>query len=79
MATDDFYGSRLEQIIDLQHPLAVVASRMPWPQIEAALSPAFARKSIGGKIIENDDLFDTTLENAGAAPVLSGVRDYQSD
>lgn len=31
MATDDFFRARLDQMIDLRHPLAVLASRMPWP------------------------------------------------
>jgi IS5 family transposase len=29
-STDDFFRSRLDQMIDLRHPLAVLASRMPW-------------------------------------------------
>jgi IS5 family transposase len=31
--TDDFFRARLEQMIDLKHPLAVLASRLPWAQI----------------------------------------------
>ena len=37
MATDDFFRARLDSMIDLRHPLAVLATRMPWSQIEAAL------------------------------------------
>ena len=72
MATDDFFRSRLEQMIDLRHPLAVLASRMPWSQIEAALAPAFVRKSINGKVIEHDDLFGNTLEIAGGGTSAAG-------
>jgi IS5 family transposase len=43
MASDDFFRSRLDQMIDLRHPLAVLATRMPWDKIEAALAPHFAR------------------------------------
>ena len=43
MATDDFFRARLGQMIDLRHPLAVLAERMPWAQIEASLAPVFAR------------------------------------
>ena len=70
MATDDFFRARLDQMIDLRHPLAVLARRIPWPQIEAALSPAFARKSVEGKVIAYDDLFGGTVEtaNGGASP-----------
>ena len=34
MATDDFFRARLEQMIDLRHPLAVLATRLPWSAIE---------------------------------------------
>ena len=70
MATDDFFRARLDQMIDLRHPLAVLARRLPWSQIEAALSPAFARKNIEGKVIADDDLFGGTVETAdgGASP-----------
>jgi hypothetical protein len=34
-ATDDFFRSRIDHMIDLRHPLAVLASRMPWQEIEA--------------------------------------------
>ena len=72
MATDDFFRARLDQMIDLRHPLAVLAKRMPWSQIEAALSPAFARKSINGKVIDHDDLFGSTLELAGGGTSPAG-------
>lgn len=72
MATDDFFRARLDQMIDLRHPLAVLANRMPWAQIESALSPAFARKSLDGMVIEQDDLFGTTLEIAGGGISAAG-------
>lgn len=52
-------------MIDLEHPLAALASRMPWDQIEAALAPSFVRKHREGTAIANDDLFGMTLEIAG--------------
>ena len=36
--TDDFFRNRLYQMIDLRHPLAVLANRMPWQEIEASLA-----------------------------------------
>lgn len=51
MATDDFFRARLDQMIDLRHPLVVLAGRLPWGQIEAALAPAFARKHRAGKVM----------------------------
>lgn len=53
----DFFRSRLDQMIDLRHPLAVLASRMPWQEIEASIAHAFAKKVRAGKKIEHEDLF----------------------
>ena len=39
MSTDDFFRARLETMIDMRHSLAVLATRMPWKEIEAALAP----------------------------------------
>jgi IS5 family transposase len=72
MATDDFFRARLDQMIDLRHPLAVLAGRMPWAQIESALAPAFARKSRSGQVVPGNDLFGTTLEIAGAGVSAAG-------
>lgn len=44
MATDDFFRARLDTMIDLRHPLAMLAGRLPWPAIEAALAPRFAHQ-----------------------------------
>ena len=72
MATDDFFRARLDQMIDLRHPLAVLACRLPWVQIEAALAPAFARKDRLGQEIAGNDLFGTTLEIAGTGISAAG-------
>lgn len=72
MATDDFFQSRLDHMIDLRHPLAVLAGRLPWAQIEAALAPAFARKNRQGQTTAGSDLFGTTLELAGAGVSAAG-------
>ena len=59
-------------MIDLRHPLVVLAGRLPWSQIEAALAPAFARKNRLGRIIPGSDLFGTTLEISGAGISAAG-------
>ena len=66
MATDDLFRARLDDMIDLQHPLAVLATRMPWANIEASLAPVFARTSRSGKVAAGDDLFGPTAQMAGA-------------
>ena len=55
--TDDFFRNRLDQMIDLRHPLAVLATRMPWQEIEASLAQRWARQVKAGKKIEDLDLF----------------------
>ena len=56
-ATDDFFRARIDQMIDLRHPLAVLASRMPWQEIEAAVAPRFVRKVHEGEAMPDLDLF----------------------
>jgi len=72
MPTDDFFRARLDQMIDLRHPLAVLANRMPWAQIEAALAPAFARKNRQGQAVAGSGLFGTSLQIAGAGLSAAG-------
>ena len=39
----DFFRARLDAMIDLRHPLAVLATRLPWKVIEASLAPLLAK------------------------------------
>ncbi len=55
--TADFFRSRLDQMIDLRHPLAVLASRMPWQELEASIAHLFAKAVRAGQKIEDVDLF----------------------
>src|SRR6218665_3657074 len=68
----DSFRSRLAEMIDLRHPLAVLASRLPWTQIEAALAPYFARRVRAGRVLEHDDLFGPSLQVAGAGVAAAG-------
>jgi IS5 family transposase len=43
--TDDFFRNRLDQMIDLRHPLAVLANRMPWQEIGASLAQRWPTSS----------------------------------
>jgi hypothetical protein len=52
----DFFRPRIDAMINLNHPLAVLARRMPWAQIEAALAPMFERRDRPGEVIEGQDL-----------------------
>jgi IS5 family transposase len=70
--TDDFFRARLEQMIDLKHPLAVLGRRLPWAHLESVLAPAFARKNRDGKVVGDSDLFGATVEIAGGGPSAAG-------
>ena len=72
MSTDDFFRARLDQMIDLSHPLAVLAQRMPWSQIETALAPCFARVPRAGRSQQVQDWFGTTLQVAGGGVSAAG-------
>ncbi len=58
MATDDFFRARLEQMIDLRHPLAVLARRLP---CDATQLGRF-RRAIGEAGVE--ELLKATIDTA---------------
>ena len=72
LMTDDFFRNRLDQLIDLRHPLAVLANRMPWQEIEASLAHRFARQVRSGKKIEDMDMFGATQIVAGSGVSNAG-------
>jgi len=69
---DDFFRSRLDQMIDLRHPLAVLASRMPWQEIEASLAHQFARQVKAGKTVEDIGLFGPEVKVVGGGKSNAG-------
>jgi len=72
MTTPDMYRPRLDAMIDLQHPLAVLSKRLPWNQIEEALAPAFERRNRAGRVIQGDDLFGATSQLVCAGVSAAG-------
>ena len=71
--TDDFFRNRLDQMIDLRHPLAVLFNRMPLQEIEASLALRWARQVKAGKKIEDLDLFGPVLAVAGDGGGISNA------
>ena len=55
--TVDFFRARLDAMLDLRHPLAVLATRLPWSQLEAELAPIWRRESRDGVLPEGEDWF----------------------
>jgi IS5 family transposase len=72
-ATDDFFRSRIDHMIDLRHPLAVLASRMPWQEIEARVAQVFSRKGRAGVAMPDLDLFGEQVQRT-AVPATPGAR-----
>ena len=70
--TADFFRGRLDHMIDLRHPLAVLASRMPWQEIEASIAHRFARRVRSGQKIEDQDLFGPMSTVVGAGVSAAG-------
>ena len=72
--TVDFFRARLEAMrgwpraIDMRHPLAVLASRLPWSPLEAELAPIWRRQSRDGVLPEGEDWF-----GSGGVRVAAGV------
>ena len=66
---EDFFRKRLDQLIDLLHPLAVLSNRMPWQKIGASLIHRFTRQVRSGKKIEGIDMYEHTqaMAKAGAS------------
>ena len=68
----DFFRGRIDQMIDLRHPLAVLASRMPWQEIEASLASRFARRVREGRRLEGVDLFGPSVQVVGVGVSKAG-------
>ena len=62
---DDFFRNRLDQMIDLRKPLVVLATHMPWQELEASVAHRFVRQVRAGKQVEDVDLFGPTVAVEG--------------
>ena len=72
MSAPDFFRSRLDAMIDMRHPLVVLAGRLPWDRIEQALACKFAHQDRAAKQASGSDLlgeyelaFGGGVSNAG--------------
>ena len=72
MQTSDFFRSRIDAMINLSDPLAVLATRFPWDQVEAALAPMFAHKDRAGQTNADVDMFGPSFALAGAGRSNAG-------
>jgi IS5 family transposase len=70
LATEDFFRLRLDVMLDLRQPLAVLSCRMPWQQLEASIAHLFVRKAKAGQRMPELDLFG---QGAQQAPKVSNA------
>ena len=68
----DFFRNRIDAMINLNDPLAVLASRLPWHQIEAAVAAKFEHKNRPGEVLKAQDLFGSTETVVGAGRSNAG-------
>lgn len=75
-STPDFFRSRIDAMVDQKHPLFILASRMPWATLEAALRAAKVSKVKTPTTELRDDLFGCSEQtkprgnaNAGRPPL----------
>lgn len=73
-ATDDFFRLRIDHMIDLRHPLAVLASRMPWQEIEAAVAHILFCKGRAGVAMPDLDLFGEQVQRTPKASAAGRPR-----
>jgi IS5 family transposase len=72
MHTPDFFRSRIDTMINLRDPLAVLATRLPWTQIEALLAAKFEHADRAGDTLESRDLLGTVQVVVGAGQSTAG-------
>ena len=72
METPDFFRSRIDAMINLNDPLAVLAKRLPWDLIEAAVAAKFERQNRGGQSLDGTDLFGPTAVIVGGGISAAG-------
>ena len=65
----DFFASPITAMINMQHPLAILATRFMWDEIEAAVKPSLAHQVRIGTISTVTDLLGShdAITNAGVS------------
>ena len=59
----DFFRHRIDTMINLNDPLAVLASRLPWAQMEAAVASKFEHQNRTGEVLVGQELVQRWSEN----------------
>jgi len=72
MQAIDFFRGRIDAMINLNDPLAVLATRLPWKQIESAVAAKFEHQNRSGQVLKSQDMFGTTETLVGAGRSNAG-------
>ena len=72
MSTPDFFRARLGEMIDLRHPLAVLAGRLPWAAIEAAVAPKLVPAARPAQQLSGQDLLGPFAQEFGGSVSPAG-------
>jgi transposase, IS5 family len=72
--TPDFFRARLDAMIDLRHPLAVLATRLPWAALAATLSPLLQKATREHDVPDRVDLLGAHGGTFIAAGISSAGR-----
>jgi len=72
MQTPDIFRCRIDAMINLRAPLAVLATRLPWARIEALLAPKFEHLNRAGDILKCSDLLGPVQVVVGAGQSAAG-------
>jgi IS5 family transposase len=72
MQAVDYFRSRIDAMINTNDPLAVLASRLPWSQIEAAVATKFEHENRGGEVLKAQDMSGRTETLVGAGRSNAG-------
>lgn len=70
--TDDFFRARLDSMIDLRHPLAVLSTRLPWAVLESALAAKFAHQDRPARAAVRVGLFGADVVEFGGGVSRAG-------
>ena len=63
-ATDDFFRSRSDHMVNLRHPLAVLASSMLWQEIESRVTQVFSCKGRAGVVMPDMNVFGEQVQRS---------------
>ena len=64
----DLFRQTLEEMVDPQHPLVILARRIPWKSLEEKVAPLLVPESRPDAEVEVEDLFGTSIQTVVANP-----------